>query len=58
VACRCRAGLGSDGGSDEDVSDLQQLYRAAKKRFDEEEDFKVGMLAAGCRLQAAAWRCC
>ena len=28
------------------MADLQQLYRAAKKRFDEEEDFKVGWLAA------------
>ncbi|KAF6266502.1 tRNA synthetases class I (R)-domain-containing protein [Scenedesmus sp. NREL 46B-D3] len=27
---------------DEDVADLQQLYRAAKKRFDDEADFKSG----------------
>mgnify|MGYP002632305315 CR=1 FL=1 len=33
---------GLNAASDEDVADLQVLYRAAKQRFDEEEDFKTG----------------
>ena len=45
-------GLGSDGGRDEDVRDLMQLYRASKKRFDEEEDFKQRAREAVTRLQS------
>eukprot|EP00878_Enallax_costatus_P002829 GHUV01003021.1.p1 GENE.GHUV01003021.1~~GHUV01003021.1.p1 ORF type:complete len:672 (+),score=213.86 GHUV01003021.1:232-2016(+) len=47
---------------DEDVADLQQLYRAAKKRFDEEEDFKTRAREAVTKLQSgdlqsvAAWQ--
>ena len=32
---------GLDAATDEDVSDLQALYKASKKRFDAEEDFKA-----------------
>jgi arginyl-tRNA synthetase len=43
---------GSEGGPAEDVSDLMQLYRAAKKRFDEDEEFKVRAREAVTRLQS------
>lgn len=33
-------GLGEEGGKDEDVADLQKLYKASKARFDNEPDFK------------------
>ncbi|GIL58748.1 hypothetical protein Vafri_13730 [Volvox africanus] len=52
---------GEDKDMDEDVSDLQELYRAAKKRFDEEEEFKARAREAVTRLQGgdagslAAW---
>lgn len=47
---------------DEDVSDLQVLYRASKARFDEDEEFKkrardaVTRLQGGDELSVAAWR--
>ncbi|KAF8073007.1 Arginine--tRNA ligase [Scenedesmus sp. PABB004] len=47
---------------DEDVADLQVLYRAAKKRFDEDDDFKGRAREAVTRLQSgdaaciAAWQ--
>eukprot|EP00199_Chlamydomonas_sp_CCMP681_P000318 CAMPEP_0119106360 /NCGR_PEP_ID=MMETSP1180-20130426/4070_1 /TAXON_ID=3052 ORGANISM="Chlamydomonas cf sp, Strain CCMP681" /NCGR_SAMPLE_ID=MMETSP1180 /ASSEMBLY_ACC=CAM_ASM_000741 /LENGTH=596 /DNA_ID=CAMNT_0007091677 /DNA_START=206 /DNA_END=1996 /DNA_ORIENTATION=- len=44
-------GLGEEGGKDEDVSDLMQLYRAAKARFDLEEDFKIRAREMVTRLQ-------
>ncbi len=47
-------GLGDDGGRDEDVSDLMQLYRASKQRFDAEEDFKTRAREAVTRLQSGA----
>jgi arginyl-tRNA synthetase len=53
---------GLDAATDEDVSDLQALYKASKKRFDLEEDFKARARAAVTRLQGgdpqceAAWR--
>lgn len=43
---------GLNAASDEDVSDLQILYRAAKQRFDEEEDFKVRSREAVTQLQS------
>lgn len=43
-------GLGEEGGKDEDVADLMELYRAAKKRFDEDEGFKT-------RSREAVTRC-
>ena len=52
---------GLDAATDEDVSDLQALYKASKKRFDLEEDFKVRARAAVTKLQGgdaqsrAAW---
>jgi len=55
-------GLGADGGRDEDVSDLMELYRASKKRFDAEEDFKTRAREAVTELQSgnpaytAAWQ--
>ena len=39
-------------GADDDVRDLMELYRAAKKRFDEEQDFKVRSREAVTRLQS------
>eukprot|EP00195_Chlamydomonas_chlamydogama_P013083 CAMPEP_0202901536 /NCGR_PEP_ID=MMETSP1392-20130828/14309_1 /ASSEMBLY_ACC=CAM_ASM_000868 /TAXON_ID=225041 /ORGANISM="Chlamydomonas chlamydogama, Strain SAG 11-48b" /LENGTH=593 /DNA_ID=CAMNT_0049588109 /DNA_START=305 /DNA_END=2086 /DNA_ORIENTATION=+ len=45
-------GLGAEGGSDEDVSDLMELYRAAKKRFDEDEEFKGRAREAVTQLQS------
>ncbi|KAG2495395.1 hypothetical protein HYH03_006662 [Edaphochlamys debaryana] len=48
---RVEAG-GEDKDLDEDVSDLQELYRAAKKRFDEEEEFKTRAREAVTRLQS------
>jgi len=48
--------------SEEDVADLQVLYRSAKKRFDEEDDFKTRAREAVTRLQSgdeealAAWK--
>ena len=53
---------GLDAATDEDVSDLQALYKASKKRFDAEEDFKARARAAVTNLQGgdpqseAAWR--
>ncbi|EFN53033.1 hypothetical protein CHLNCDRAFT_26194 [Chlorella variabilis] len=55
---------GLNAASDEDVQDLQVLYRAAKQRFDEEEAFKqrareaVTELQGGRPeyLQACAWQ--
>jgi len=55
-------GLGEEGGREEDVSDLMALYRAAKQRFDEDEDFKTRSREAVTRLQGggqaeiAAWK--
>lgn len=52
---------GLNSSSDEDVADLQVLYRAAKARFDEEDDFKTRAREAVRRLQSgdpeslAAW---
>ncbi|EFJ40444.1 hypothetical protein VOLCADRAFT_108162 [Volvox carteri f. nagariensis] len=43
---------GEDKDMDEDVADLQELYRAAKKRFDEEEEFKTRAREAVTRLQS------
>ncbi|KXZ44683.1 hypothetical protein GPECTOR_63g12 [Gonium pectorale] len=43
---------GEDKDADEDVADLQELYRAAKKRFDEEEEFKTRAREAVTRLQS------
>lgn len=34
-------GLGTEGGRDEDVSDLMELYRASKKRFDDDEGARL-----------------
>lgn len=54
-------GLGADGGKDEDVSDLMQLYRASKQRFDAEADFKtrarekVTLLQSGDESCLKAW---
>ncbi|WIA09204.1 hypothetical protein OEZ86_011787 [Tetradesmus obliquus] len=42
---------------DEDVADLQTLYRAAKKRFDDEEEFKVRAREAVTRLQSGDEEC-
>lgn len=42
---------GLNAASDEDVADLQVLYRAAKQRFDEEEDFKTRSREAVTELQ-------
>lgn len=44
-------GLGEEGGKDEDVADLMELYRTAKARFDKEEDFKTRSREAVTRLQ-------
>ncbi|CAD7702238.1 unnamed protein product [Ostreobium quekettii] len=55
-------GLGEEGGSEEDVADLQNLYRAARVRFDSEEDFKmrsqqaVRTLQSGDAQYIAAWK--
>lgn len=55
-------GLGEEGGREEDVADLMTLYRASKKRFDEDEGFKTRAREAVTRLQSgdavvlAAWR--
>lgn len=43
---------GLNAASDEDVADLQVLYRAAKQRFDEEEDFKTRSREAVRELQS------
>ena len=43
---------GLAGGSDEDVADLQKLYKAAKKRFDDEADFKERARSMVTRLQS------
>lgn len=42
---------GLNAATDEDVADLQVLYRAAKARFDEEEDFKTRAREAVTQLQ-------
>ena len=53
---------GLEAAGDEDVADLMALYRAAKARFDAEEDFKLRAREAVTRLQSgdeaslAAWR--
>ena len=43
---------GLNAASDEDVADLQVLYKAAKVRFDEEQDFKGRAREAVTRLQS------
>jgi arginyl-tRNA synthetase len=43
---------GLNATSDEDVADLQVLYRAAKQRFDDEEDFKTRAREAVTKLQS------
>lgn len=43
---------GLNAANDEDVADLQVLYRAAKQRFDEEEDFKTRSREAVRELQS------
>ncbi len=50
---RKEAAAAGEGGEakDEDVADLQELYRAAKKRFDEDKDFQVRAREAVTRLQ-------
>lgn len=53
---------GLNASMDDDVSDLQVLYRAAKARFDEEDDFKTRSREAVTKLQSgnpdslAAWK--
>ncbi len=53
---------GLEAVGDADVADLQALYKASKKRFDAEEDFKARAREAVTRLQGgdpgatAAWR--
>lgn len=42
---------GLDASTDEDVADLQVLYRAAKARFDEDEEFKTRAREAVTTLQ-------
>ena len=52
---------GLEAATDEDVGDLQVLYKASKKRFDADEDFKARAREAVTRLQGgepavvAAW---
>ena len=41
----------------EDVADLQKLYVAAKRRFDEDADFKTRSREAVTRLQVGGVRC-
>jgi arginyl-tRNA synthetase len=48
---------GLEATSEEDVADLQVLYRAAKARFDEEEDFKTRAREAVTRLQGGDPQC-
>lgn len=43
---------GLAGTTTEEVADLQALYRAAKKRFDEEDDFKTRAREAVTQLQS------
>lgn len=43
---------GLNAATEEDVADLQVLYKAAKLRFDEEEDFKTRAREAVTRLQS------
>ena len=50
-------GLGDEGGRDEDVRDLMQLYRASKVRFDAEEDFKTRARERVTQLQGGEWGC-
>ncbi|GMH37395.1 hypothetical protein BSKO_05268 [Bryopsis sp. KO-2023] len=47
-------GLGKEGGKEEDVADLQDLYRAAKAKFDNDEEFKTKARAAVKLLQGGA----
>lgn len=53
---------GLDAAQDEDVADLQALYKASKKRFDDDPDFKTRAREAVTRLQGgdpqyvAAWQ--
>jgi arginyl-tRNA synthetase len=55
------AALRSDTADDVDLGDLVQLYKAAKKRFDEDDEFKtraregVVKLQAGNEEELAAW---
>lgn len=42
---------GLEASTEEDVADLQVLYRAAKKRFDEDEEFKMRAREAVTELQ-------
>ncbi len=48
---------GLNAATDEDVADLQVLYKAAKKRFDDEEDFKTRSREAVTRLQSGDEEC-
>jgi arginyl-tRNA synthetase len=48
---------GLNAATDEDVADLQVLYKAAKKRFDEEEEFKTRSREAVTRLQSGDEEC-
>lgn len=43
---------GLNAATEEDVADLQVLYKAAKQRFDEEDDFKTRAREAVTRLQS------
>jgi arginyl-tRNA synthetase len=43
---------GLQGTTTEEVADLQALYKASKKRFDDEEDFKARAREAVTRLQS------
>jgi arginyl-tRNA synthetase len=57
-----RAG-GLEGTTTEEVADLQKLYKASKKRFDDEDDFKARAREAVTRLQSGdpafeEVRCC
>lgn len=53
---------GGVGSGEENISDLLDLYKASKKRFDEEDDFKTRARAAVTKLQGgdadmlASWK--
>ena len=48
---------GLNAATDEDVADLQILYKAAKERFDQEEDFKLRARENVTRLQSGDAEC-
>jgi arginyl-tRNA synthetase len=48
---------GLNAATDEDVADLQVLYKAAKKRFDDEAEFKTRSREAVTRLQSGDEEC-